>query len=30
VEDYLAFKGRIGRDGWAEQAARLATEKTTH
>lgn len=30
VEDYLSFKGRIGRDGWAEQAARLAAEKTTH
>lgn len=30
VEDYLSFKGRIGRDGWAEQAARLIAEKTTH
>lgn len=24
VDDYLAFKGRIERDGWLEQAARLA------
>lgn len=30
VEDYLSFKGRVERDGWAEQAARLLTEKTTH
>ncbi|MGB3389668.1 MAG: NADH-ubiquinone dehydrogenase [Pseudaminobacter sp.] len=30
VEDYLSFKGRIERDGWTEQAARLTAEKTTH
>lgn len=30
VEDYLSFKGRIGRDGWVKQAARLVAEKTTH
>ena len=24
VDDYLSFKGRIGRDGWIAQAARLA------
>ncbi|WP_245450831.1 NADH-ubiquinone dehydrogenase [Borborobacter arsenicus] len=30
VEDYLSFKGRIGRDGWAAQATRLVAEKTTH
>ena len=24
VDDYLAFKGRIERDGWLDQAARLA------
>ena len=28
VDDYLAFKGRIGRDGWLEQAARFATVET--
>ena len=24
VDDYLRFKGRIGRDGWLEQAVKLA------
>ncbi|MBO6719500.1 MAG: NADH-ubiquinone dehydrogenase [Rhizobiaceae bacterium] len=24
IEDYLSFKGRIGRDGWLDQAVRLA------
>jgi NADH-quinone oxidoreductase subunit E len=27
VEDYLGFKGRIGRDGWQAQAGRLAAGK---
>ncbi len=27
LDDYLGFKGRIGRDGWIEQATTLA--KTT-
>jgi len=30
VDDYLAFKGRIGRDNWIEQAAKLAEAKTKH
>jgi NADH-quinone oxidoreductase subunit E len=30
VDDYLAFKGRIGRDGWIEQAAKLAKLETKH
>lgn len=28
VDDYLAFKGRIERDGWLEQAARFAAVET--
>jgi NADH-quinone oxidoreductase subunit E len=27
VEDYLSFKGRIGRDGWIGQAAKLSGKK---
>jgi NADH-quinone oxidoreductase subunit E len=27
VEDYLSFKGRIGRDNWIAQAAKLAGKK---
>lgn len=30
VEDYLSFKGRIGRDGWIEQAQALAGTETKH
>jgi NADH-quinone oxidoreductase subunit E len=30
VDDYLAFKGRIGRDSWIEQAAALKKSKTRH
>jgi NADH-quinone oxidoreductase subunit E len=30
VDDYLSFKGRIGRDGWIEQAAALAKGETKH
>jgi NADH-quinone oxidoreductase subunit E len=30
VDDYLSFKGRIGRDDWIGQAAKLAASKTTH
>ena len=28
VDDYLSFKGRIGRDDWIEQAAKLSGKKT--
>lgn len=28
VDDYLSFRGRIGRDDWIGQAARLAAKKT--
>jgi NADH-quinone oxidoreductase subunit E len=28
VEDTLGFKGRIGRDGWLAQAARLTAGET--
>jgi NADH-quinone oxidoreductase subunit E len=28
VDDYLSFKGRIGRDGWIGQAAKLSGKKT--
>ena len=27
VEDYLSFKGRIGRDDWIAQAAKLSAKK---
>lgn len=30
VDDYLAFKGRIGRDDWTGQAAKLARGETKH
>jgi NADH-quinone oxidoreductase subunit E len=30
VDDYLAFKGRIGRDDWIGQAAKLAAGGTNH
>jgi NADH-quinone oxidoreductase subunit E len=30
VDDYLSFKGRIGRDDWIGQAAKLAAGKTKH
>ena len=30
VDDYLSFKGRIGRDGWIEQATALANGETKH
>ncbi|BCH33607.1 NADH-ubiquinone dehydrogenase subunit [Mesorhizobium sp. L-8-10] len=30
VDDYLAFKGRIGRDDWIGQAAKLAAGETKH
>ena len=30
VDDYLSFKGRIGRDDWIGQAAKLAATETTH
>lgn len=30
VDDYLAFKGRIGRDDWTGQAAKLAVGETKH
>ncbi|MFU0503232.1 NADH-ubiquinone dehydrogenase [Pseudaminobacter sp. NGMCC 1.201702] len=30
LDDYLGLQGRIDRDGWVAQAARLATEKTKH
>jgi len=30
VDDYLSFKGRIGRDDWIGQAAELASGGTKH
>ena len=30
VDDYLSFKGRIGRDDWIGQAAKLAAGGTKH
>ena len=30
VDDYLSFKGRIGRDDWIGQAAKLTAGKTKH
>lgn len=30
VDDYLAFKGRIGRDDWTGQAKKLVVGKTKH
>ncbi|MBA3448038.1 MAG: hypothetical protein H0T56_10605 [Pseudaminobacter sp.] len=30
IDDYLSFTGRIGRDGWLEQAAKLAASQTKH
>jgi NADH-quinone oxidoreductase subunit E len=30
VDDYLSFKGRIGRDDWIGQAAKLAATETKH
>lgn len=30
VDDYLSFTGRIGRDGWIGQAAKLAVSETKH
>jgi NADH-quinone oxidoreductase subunit E len=30
VDDYLSFKGRIGRDDWIGQAAKLASAGTKH
>lgn len=30
VDDYLAFKGRIGRDDWTGQAAKLTVGETKH
>ena len=30
VDDYLSFRGRIGRDNWIEQAAALAKIETKH
>ena len=30
VDDYLSFKGRIGRDGWIGQAAKLAASEAKH
>lgn len=30
IDDYLSFKGRVGRDGWIKQAKALAGTKTKH
>lgn len=30
IDDYLSFKGRIGRDGWMKQAKALAGTETKH
>jgi NADH-quinone oxidoreductase subunit E len=30
IDDYLSFKGRVGRDGWIEQAKALAGTETKH
>jgi NADH-quinone oxidoreductase subunit E len=30
LDDYLGLQGRIDRDGWVAQAARLVAEKTKH
>lgn len=30
IDDYLSFKGRIGRDGWIKQAKALAGTETKH
>lgn len=30
IDDYLSFKGRVGRDGWIKQAKALAGTETKH
>lgn len=30
IDDYLSFKGRVGRDGWIKQAKALAGKQTKH